>query len=163
MTNYQLITHLSKLQHKARTAYRLSCRACYRRFPPERAPLRLLQCLVQHQGRSGNAEVDAELGREIEAHLVERLDDRADEPDARFLASVAAQAIAAAVFTALPNPEFTKQSEQALAGTGIEAAAGPDAVLLPKPNDGRDIERLHGGHMEPVRAQFQSASMLVVT
>ena len=45
--------------------------------------------------------VQSELGREIEAHLVERLADRADEPDAPFLAGVAAQAIAAAVFTAL--------------------------------------------------------------
>jgi len=43
--------------------------------------------------------VQAELGREIEAHLIERLDD--DRPDARFLAGVTAQAIAAAVFTAL--------------------------------------------------------------
>ena len=45
--------------------------------------------------------VQSELGREIEAHLVDRLGDRADEPDARFLAGVAAHAIAAAVFTAL--------------------------------------------------------------
>ena len=47
--------------------------------------------------------VQAELGREIEAHLLDRLDNGADddEPDARFLAGVAAQAIAAAVFTAL--------------------------------------------------------------
>ena len=45
--------------------------------------------------------VQSELGREIEAHLVDRLGDRADEPDARFLAGVGAHAIAAAVFTAL--------------------------------------------------------------
>jgi AcrR family transcriptional regulator len=45
--------------------------------------------------------VQSELGREIEAHLVERLADGADEPDALFLASVTAHAIAAAVFTAL--------------------------------------------------------------
>jgi AcrR family transcriptional regulator len=45
--------------------------------------------------------VQSELGREIEAHLVERLDDVEHGPDAPFLASVAAQAIAAAVFTAL--------------------------------------------------------------
>jgi AcrR family transcriptional regulator len=44
--------------------------------------------------------VRAELGREIEAHLTARAGE-ADEPDAAFLASVAAQAIAAAVFTAL--------------------------------------------------------------
>ena len=44
--------------------------------------------------------VQAELGREIEAHLVERLADPA-APDAPFLARVAAHAIAAAVFTAL--------------------------------------------------------------
>jgi AcrR family transcriptional regulator len=44
--------------------------------------------------------VQAELGREIEGHLLERLAG-ADQPDARFLAAVAAQAIAAAVFTAL--------------------------------------------------------------
>ena len=45
--------------------------------------------------------VQSELGREIEAHLLDRLDDDADDPDAAFLASVAAHAIAAAVFTAL--------------------------------------------------------------
>ena len=45
--------------------------------------------------------VQSELGREIEGHLLERLADGADQPDARFLAAVAAQAIAAAVFTAL--------------------------------------------------------------
>ncbi len=45
--------------------------------------------------------VRAELGREIEAHLMDRVAADADEPDAPFLASVAAQAIAAAVFTAL--------------------------------------------------------------
>jgi AcrR family transcriptional regulator len=45
--------------------------------------------------------VQSELGREIEAHLIERLADRADGPDASFLASVTAHAIAAAVFTAL--------------------------------------------------------------
>jgi AcrR family transcriptional regulator len=45
--------------------------------------------------------VQAELGREIEAHLIERLGGRAGEPDACFLAAVTAHAIAAAVFTAL--------------------------------------------------------------
>ena len=45
--------------------------------------------------------VQSELGREIEAHLLERLGDEADGPDERFLAGVAAHAIAAAVFTAL--------------------------------------------------------------
>ena len=45
--------------------------------------------------------VQAELGREIEAHLLERLGEGAPEPDGPFLASVAAYAIAAAVFTAL--------------------------------------------------------------
>ncbi len=44
--------------------------------------------------------VQAELGREIEAHLLERETDAVDG-DAPFLASVAAHAIAAAVFTAL--------------------------------------------------------------
>ena len=45
--------------------------------------------------------VRAELGREIEAHLTERVGEGDGRPDAAFLASVAAQAIAAAVFTAL--------------------------------------------------------------
>ncbi len=45
--------------------------------------------------------VRSELGREVEVHLLARLAERADEPDARFLAGVAAHAIAAAVFTAL--------------------------------------------------------------
>ena len=46
--------------------------------------------------------VQAELGREIEAHLLERLRRGAPtSPTRAFLASVAAQAIAAAVFTAL--------------------------------------------------------------
>ena len=45
--------------------------------------------------------VQAELGREIEAHLLERLGEGPPEPDGPFLASVAAYAIAAAVFTAL--------------------------------------------------------------
>jgi AcrR family transcriptional regulator len=46
--------------------------------------------------------VQAELGREIEAHLLERGDvDATEGSDGPFLASVAARAIAAAVFTAL--------------------------------------------------------------
>jgi len=45
--------------------------------------------------------VQSELGREIESHLLARLGDGAAEPDDRFLAGVAAHAIAAAVFTAL--------------------------------------------------------------
>ena len=47
--------------------------------------------------------VQAALGREIEAHLVGRLPDPAEDPDARFHAGVAAHAIAAAVFTALDH------------------------------------------------------------
>jgi AcrR family transcriptional regulator len=45
--------------------------------------------------------VEAQLGREIEAHLLQRHPDIADDPDARLRTTVTARAVAAAVFAAL--------------------------------------------------------------
>jgi AcrR family transcriptional regulator len=47
--------------------------------------------------------VESQLGREIEAHLLQRHPDIADDPDARLRTTVTARAVAAAVFAALDN------------------------------------------------------------